>query len=524
MRTKRSVKKTKSKSKLFIYSLYTVILVGLVALGVVATYRTADTGAEAAYPGFQDDLDPLESEEATTNTTSPTAYVKPNIVLIMTDDQDYASMEKMPHTNRLIGDQGTRFNNSFSNTPLCCPSRSNMLTGQFTHNHEVWANKVDNAHGYQLLDHTKALPVWLQEAGYRTVLIGKFLNGYGQVSPLVVPGWTEWYGTVGLTTYRYYNFRMYEKRGSAAGRKVLYAPDPNNPDKNYQTDVETDKAVDFINRSKNSSTPFFMWVSYLAPHIQLGTNGGPLPAPRHKGMFANEPLPMSPSFNEADVSDKPQAIQRLRSFTSEDINDITVRYRNRLESLQAVDEGVKRIVETLEATGKLDNTWVIFTSDNGYVMGAHRIKNAKTVVYDESTKVPLLIRGPGAKVQTRDELVLTTDVSLTIARLARARRGGHNNKPTDGMNLRPLLRDGRNFPWRKSILIEGDSMNYNALRTATELYVEYPKTGETEYYDLVKDPYLLNNLKNPPAQSSIEMPLPDKLHLLMACSGSNCRR
>src|SRR5439155_6954337 len=223
----------------------------------------------------------------------------PNVVVIMTDDQDVASMRVIPNVQRLIAAQGVTFVNSFVNLSLCCPSRATFLTGQYAHNHGVLSNALP-AGGYQKLDHSHTLPVWLQRAGYATVHIGKYLNSYGlnMDQRTIPPGWSEWYGALDPSTYNYLDFSLNEN-----GKIVHYGRNPTT----YQTDVYTQKALDIIKRRAPSSQPFFLWVAYLAPH----NIPGPVPAPRHAGRFKNEPLPTPPSFNEQDVSDKPAAIRKL---------------------------------------------------------------------------------------------------------------------------------------------------------------------------------------------------------------------
>ena len=268
---------------------------------------------------------------------------RPNIVVIETDDQTADSMRFMENVNRLLVRQGVRFDNSYASYPLCCPSRATFLTGQYAHNHGVLGNAPPLG-GYIALDHSNTLPIWLQQAGYYTALVGKYLNGYGSPetqndSP---PGWSEWRAT---TRQPYLGFTMNEN-----GRLTTY---PANQ-QNYQTDVFTRKAVDVIRRRAPSDTPFFLWLTYLRTHSgaplddddapATGVTAGPSPAARHQNRFDEEPLPMPPSFDEADVSDKPLFIRNRRRLTTEQIEAIQESYQQRLESLLAVDEGVAQVV------------------------------------------------------------------------------------------------------------------------------------------------------------------------------------
>ena len=229
---------------------------------------------------------------------APTAHSKPpkrpNIVVIMTDDQTVESIRVMKNVKRLLVAQGTSFDNSFASFSLCCPSRATFLTGQYAHNHGVLSNKPPYG-GYYALDNSNTLPVWLKRAGYETILVGKYLNGYGEHDKHEIPpGWTEWHGAVNNSAYQFYGYTLNEN-----GTLVKYGRDP----ASYQTDVYADKAVEIVRRRAAERKPFFLWLSFLAPHV-----GGPptpgrsalttLPAPRHLGRFAASPLPTPPSFNE----------------------------------------------------------------------------------------------------------------------------------------------------------------------------------------------------------------------------------
>ncbi|TML17470.1 MAG: hypothetical protein E6G31_00735 [Actinobacteria bacterium] len=301
----------------------------------------------------------------------------------------------LPNVKSLIADQGVTFDNSFVSYSLCCPSRSTFLTGQYAHNHGVWGNAAPSG-GYYKLDSTNTLPVWLQRAGYQTIHLGKYLNQYGTRNPREIPpGWGQWYGTPDPSTYRYLDYTINENGnlvqfGTAAG--------------DYKTDVESRLAVDLIARQATDPRPFFMWVAFVAPHSGAPRDADdptglatPSPAPRDKDHFANEPLPMPPSFNEADVSDKPLAIRRRPLLNEREIAAIRENWQQRRETLLAVDEAVGSIVETLREAGELDNTLILFTSDNGFFHGEHRIANGKVLWYEPSIRLPLLLRWTGNK-------------------------------------------------------------------------------------------------------------------------------
>src|ERR671915_1296004 len=336
-----------------------------------------------------------------------------NVVVIMTDDQTVESLRVMANVRTLLAGQGTTFENSFASFSLCCPSRATFLTGQYAHNHGVLGNSPPEG-GYARLDSSNTLPVWLQRAGYRTIHIGKYLNGYpGANRTHVPPGWTEWYGSIDPSTYRFYDYTLNEN-----GRLVTYGSDP----ASYQADVYSRKAVDAIRRLAPATTPFFLSVAFLAPH-----SGGPresddprnfatpVPAPRHRNRYGSEPLPQPASFNEADVSDKPAGIRSRPLLGAQQIANVTENYRQRLGSLLAVDEAVASMVTALRETGELDRTLIVFTADNGFFHGEHRVPSGKVLLYEPSIRVPLIIRGPGIPPgQHVTELAANVDLAPTI--------------------------------------------------------------------------------------------------------------
>jgi N-acetylglucosamine-6-sulfatase len=443
------------------------------------------------------------------------AVSRPNVVVIMTDDQTVESLRVMGNVRSLLAGQGVTFDNSFASYPLCCPSRSTYLTGQYAHNHRVLGNAPPNG-GYDRLDHTNTLPVWLQRAGYATVHIGKYLNGYGRVRQTEIPpGWVEWYGSIDPSTYQYFNYTLNEN-----GRLVKYGATA----ADYQADVYTRRAVEVIRRLAADPRPLFLSVAYLAPHsggprdsddpANLAT---PSPAPRHRNLFASQPLPTPPSFNEADVSDKPNGIRTRPLLTQGRINAIKEGYQQRLESLIAVDEGVAEIVKTLEATGKLGRTYILFTADNGFFHGEHRVPAGKVLVYEPSVRVPLIIRGPGIpRGGRRPQLVANIDLAATISDAARIRPG----RAPDGRSLLPIARDRLLFSGRDLLL---ETPTYSAIRTPTWVYVEHAN-GEKELYDLQGDPHQLTSQHANPAFERIRVELASRLMRLRGCSGATCRQ
>jgi arylsulfatase A-like enzyme len=286
----------------------------------------------------------------------------------------------------------------------------------------------------------------------------------------------------------------------------------------YQTDVLADRAVDSINEAALRQ-PFFLSITPKAPHADEPP-GYAIPAPRYLGAFADKPLPRRPSFNEADVSDKPSFIRSLPRLTASRINEIKVRYQSRLESLLAVDDLVQRVANALANTGVLDNTVLMFTSDNGYFHGEHRIPNNKEKVYEEAARVPLLIRGGGFPPGvTANQYVSNIDLAPTIVSLA----GATPRLVMDGRSLLPLAQNP-NLATTRSLLIEHQT--YKAVRNHSFVYVEH-NTGERELYDMRAgtanyDPYQLNSRHANSNYNQIKSQLRTKLNQLRACSGTTC--
>jgi N-acetylglucosamine-6-sulfatase len=466
---------------------------------------------------------------------------RPNIVVVMTDDQTVADLSGMPRTRRLIERRGVRFDRNYISYPVCCPSRATFQTGQYAHNHGVMGLYRPTG-GYGRLDKRNSLPVWLQRAGYHTTHLGKFLNGYGDQEPAdVPPGWNEWHATVDYSTYRMWGYRINDN-----GRINTYGRPFREDPRLYQTDVLTRKAISAMDKAREGQ-PFFVSINYLAPHhedrsVQRRTGQPVRPAPRHKGAHASAALPRSASFNESDMSDKPRFLRRqTRKLTRGDISRLTRAHRSRRASLLAVDDGVARIVSALRRRGELKNTYIVFTSDNGYLQGQHRVRSGKLLAYEPSTHVPLLISGPGLPRGRRtSELVANVDLAPTLLDIAGARAG----KPVDGRSLLPFARNPRRRT-RRAILHEtggalhlgprgGDEaanharalksvITYRAIRTQRWLYVRY-RDGSRELYDMRRDPAQVNSLHADPRYSGVRAKLARGLQRLARCRGSSCRR
>ena len=449
---------------------------------------------------------------------------RPNIVVLETDDQTLAEMDVLPAVKRLIGDEGVTFDHNFDSFSLCCPSRATFLTGQYSHNNGVRGNALPDG-GYEKLDHTNTLAVWLHGAGYYTVHLGKYLNGYGRRNPLEIPpGWSEWHGAVDPTTYRYYNYTLNEN-----GVLTTYCaiPEPSC----YQTDVYRDKANEIIRR-RAPEGPFFLWVAFLANHAggprEPGDPQGfatPDPAPRHANRFANTPLPTSPNFNEVDVSDKPRVIRRLTPITPRQRANIQENWQQRRETLLAVDEAVTSIVETLRSTGELDNTLLIFTSDNGFFHGEHRIRTGKVRLYEESIHLPLLMRWTGNKTLPRGvhrkQLASNIDDAETI--LAAAGDTARPGRIEDGISLLRYWRDG-GLELGRDLLVDNmpGPTHFDAIRSRNFIYAEH-LNGDRELYDLQKDPYELQSEHANQAYDAIKASLAARLLYLVSCGVTTCR-
>jgi arylsulfatase A-like enzyme len=433
----------------------------------------------------------------------------PTILVVVLDDMRETDWQAFPRTEALLGDRFRVYPNAFVTTPLCCPSRTSILTGQYTHNHGIKFTNRSNNGGWQGFAHrrlaSKTIASALDRAGWRTVLVGKFLFGYPErKSP--VGGWDERYAS-GQT--RYVGFTLNEN-----GRPVDYdrADD-------YLTDVEARIAVGAIDRTK-PDVPLFLYFAPKAPHAPM------LPAPRHRNALNNVRVEDVPSVGEDDLTDKPRHVREGGQLTPSERAALDVQERLRLRTLLAVDEAIVRIWQSLGRSGRADNTTLIILSDNGYLMGHHGW-NGKAVPYEESIRIPIRALGPAFEGGEDSRIAATIDIAPTIAEIAEVAL-----PRADGVSL---LGDAR----RASVLVEyygsngnggGGLVNgrrpvpsYQAIRTSDNLYVEY-ETGERELYDLVEDPFQLTNLlgdgTEPEHVREMVESLQARLRSLVICSGS----
>ncbi len=523
-----------------------------VAAGTTANAKPG--GGEAQASGAEGDAGGLAVEED---------REPPNIIVIPTDDLavwdlDAEALEKMPNIREELIEKGTTFENSFVTNSVCCPSRATILRGQYAHNHQVLTNAppLGGADRFRVSGGDRSTAAtWMQEAGYRTAFFGKYLNAYG--GTYIPPGWDEWHAVSG-------NFLSNDLNEN--GAIIRY-----DPEEDHLDDVLADKASDYVEQTAGvdppfflSDRPFFMWLGSKAPH-QPAT-----PAPRHEDEFEDADLPRPPSFDEADVSDKPTWIRDNPPLGEDEIAYMEDLRKKRLQSMMAVDDMVGDLFDSLRELGELDNTYVFFTSDNGFHLGQHRLGAGKWTAYEEDIRVPLVVRGPGvAEGERLPHMVLNNDLAPTFADLA----GVAPPDFVDGRSLAPLL-DETPTPeedWRQRFLVEavaerggvprppfvdesrvvplvtGDPLPRDwrktsagraesseewgrpwlkALRTEKYLFVEY-KTGEPgvlehELYDLEKDPHQLDNLYDR-APEDLLGSLDDHLDALRQCEADACR-
>lgn len=442
---------------------------------------------------------------------------RPNIVLVLADDLDAATpLQYFPNITKQLVQQGASFERFFVTNSWCCPSRSSILRSQYVHSHGVLTNTGPEG-GFEKFYRTSlersTIGTWMQSAGYRTALMGKYLNHYPDkvTAPTYVPpGWNDWQVPV-TNLYEEYGYRLNEN-----GKLV----DHGWAAEDYLSDVLAVKARDFINASTN---PFFLYLAPVAPHNPAN------PAVRHAAAFPEATAPRSPSFNQANVDKEPLWLRSLPKIHGKGIERIDERYRNRLRAMLGVDDLVGSVMSTLQASGKLNNTYVFFASDNGFHLGTHRLKQGKTTPFEESIRVPLVVRGPGiAPNSVIKPMAATVDLSPTFAALAGAA------VPTfaEGRSLLPVLRGETPERWRHNALIEfyrpTDQMsarqtpvpNYSALRTDEYTYVQYV-TGEIQLYDLAQDPYQLTNIATT-APPGLLWRLNTRLTMMRTCSGQSC--
>lgn len=456
----------------------------------------------------------------------------PNVVMVMTDDQAPSTMNPtaMPNLFSRLVPRATSFTDYISSSPLCCPARAGFMTGQYGHNNGVLRNFYRDLKGKR-----NVLPQWLRNAGYRTAHVGKFLNGYeqGRLGPAAVaPGWDYWFTQ--LEKRRYYRWKA-----SINGQVHRFGIE----DSDHLTTVTNEYAAHWASKLARKRAPFYLQVDYFAPHGAAGRegHGGPcrgsgVPEPIDEGRFAAAPLPRPPSFNQPDVSKMPDHVRNRPLLDAEDIEAVTRRYRCALESVYGVDRGIGMILDAIDKRGELSQTVFIFTTDNGYFYGEHRIPKGKPGPYEENLRIPMYMRIP-AKYRDRAELVpqsgasvANIDLAPTILELAEAnpcRKKGHCRR-MDGRSLMPLLNGDGGFPSSRAIEVRLNDCNYRGVRMDRTIYLAFFRetaTGceqfDAEMYNLNADPYQLNNLLPPrtAAATGLRDRLLAKMNRLSSCSG-----
>lgn len=484
------------------------------------------------------------SSTATPRTVPPSTATgpKPNLLVIMVDDETTGQLAFMPNVKKLLVDQGTSFSRYYTTTPNCCPSRAGFYSGQYPHNNGVKDNEPPLGGAQKFAAHQgSTLPVWLKAAGYTTAQIGKYLNGWGNpASPDkwqggidAPPGWDHWFGLIDPTTYQYYCYSV-----SVNGQKRDYGTAP----ADYQTDVLGREVVDTVTRDGKKAQPWFVMWTPLAPHVGkregsagIGGEGGgvdgllPVPGPTHENQFANEPLYTAPSqaFNgtaegTADLQGKPPFVRKRVANLPATQQYMAQSWRAELETVQSVDDWVGTIHETLRSTGQLDHTVIAFVSDNGTFHGEHGLYQ-KGLLYEEATRVPLVIAGPGfAAGSTSDQMALNLDLTATLVGLAGATPG----QPLDGRDLRPQLGAKARTDTR-GILLEtwyfATTTTTQAIRQNQWSMIRW-STGELELYDLATDPYQMKNLATDPAFAVTLGLLTPRLDKLSSCAGATCEQ
>ena len=436
---------------------------------------------------------------------------KPNIVVILTDDQRFDSLWTMPILQNLAS-QGVRFNNAFISTPVCSPARASFLSGGFyAHNTGTLKNRVNidplppyNGEIENFRDDKDTLPLLFQQAGYRTMFSGKYMNGYDRFAPYIPPGWTQFVGEtsggansdwLAGTTYAIGSSDTQSGMGTATG-PVGY----------YVTDYQRDTVLDFLDTVQDN--PFFVVLSTNAPHRPA------TPAPGDEALYSGYEY-RDRGYGETDLSDKPLWVQdpTMMTWTKDPFywdpagNDEF--FRDQLRTLSAVDRAIDAIFNKLTVMGKLDNTVVVFMSDNGFLWGEHGISE-KYMAYEEAIRVPLVVWMPGVTPRVEvNNVTANLDVPAMLLDLA-----GINNQG-DGQDLLSLIQNPATN-WNNSLLFEGWGYRtgplgvWAALRTDSWKFVEHP-SGETELYDLINDPYELNSEHDNPAYQSIRDQLKSEL-------------
>jgi N-acetylglucosamine-6-sulfatase len=464
--------------------------------------------------GAGDTLPPLPSPQVR----------RPNIVFVLTDDLSMDLLQYMP-TVEALADRGTTLTNYYVSDSLCCPSRASIFTGDFPHDTGVFTNtgrqggfNVFHARGEQ----QRSFNVALQNAGYRTAMMGKYLNGYlepGKTSvpdSYVPPGWNEW--DVAGWGYPEYDYML-----NHDGAVRWYGHRP----RDYLTNVLARLGTRFIDSSAGSQQPFFLELATFAPHSPY------TPARRYLHAFPGLTAPEPPNFN-AMPTHAPSWLADHPPLRPGQIRYINHVFRRRVQAVQSVDTMIARIEAALRANGMLNDTYIVFSSDNGLHTGEYRLMPGKLTAFDTDIHVPLVVAGPGVPAdETSDAMAENVDLAKTFAAIAGTKM------PSDGHSLMPVLRGEDPPDWRDAILVEhhgpvmdpddpdiqnsrsGNPPSYEAMRTPDFLYVEY-RNGQREFYDLRTDPFELHNIVSSLRPEEQELLHSELLALENCHTGSAC--
>ncbi len=436
---------------------------------------------------------------------------RPNVVLILTDDMRRDELRYLPKTRRLLVNQGVTFTNAISPHPMCCPARAELVSGQYAQSNGV-RNNNGRWGGAKRLRHMDVnVGRWLQAAGYRTSYHGKFLNGYERLRPRHEPaGWTFWDAQMS-GIYSYHRARFFN------GDRVH---------NQYVTRTMTERTNDTFDRFADGAAPFFTIINHVAPHVTINRPWVPDWEKKYDGTYrhARPPSFDSPAFNEKRVADLPRD---LRGPMVRPARMATL-FRARIRSLRSVDDAVAATVAKLDRLGELDHTYLVFTSDNGYGLGEHRLKS-KNYLFDEVLGVPLVIRGPGFERGTVDDTPVTLlDLVASFVDWSGATPG----HPIDGLSIDRLRDDGRPAA-RDTILVQtGDGIadatpgwRYRGVTTSRYLFAyRAGHTGIGILFDRERDPDALRNLFRDPGYRAVRRALTHRTKVLSHCAGAGCNR